>query len=106
MNPRVKFACPKCRTVIQFDASKIRYLQQRESELAWQEQNLREREQRLLVREAEHETDVRLIRSCLHPDRHPQQADRYTRAWQAFERLLASSAKPADNPYINDDLPF
>jgi uncharacterized protein (DUF3084 family) len=94
---------------MRFDASKSNYMRQREAELLARENQVREREQRLQVREAEHEADVRLIKSCLHPDKHPDQAERYTRAWQAFERLLASGAKPAASSFddvFNDDIPF
>src|SRR5882672_2507327 len=95
MNSRVMFKCPKCQTDVRFDASKLRYVRHRESELQAWEQRLRDLERRLAVRKAEHESDVRLIRGCLHPDKHPENADRYTRAWQAFERLLTSATKPA-----------
>jgi hypothetical protein len=62
-------------------------------------------EQRLYVRKADHEKGVRLIRNCLHPDKHPEQAERCTRAWQAFERLLAPAKKPAPEAW-DDDIPF
>lgn len=100
----VRIRCPGCQRTFKFTI-KSSALDQREAAVSQREAELAEREKALRVREAEHESDVRLIQSCLHPDRHPEQADRYTRAWQAFDRLLASSAKPAD-PYIDDELPF
>jgi uncharacterized C2H2 Zn-finger protein len=103
--PHLQLKCPRCQNVMRFDARKSNYIRQREAELLAQENQLREREQHLQVREAEHEKDVRLVKSCLYPDRHADQADRYTRAWQAFERILASGAKPDPDPF-NDDIPF
>jgi len=105
VNSRVVLKCPKCRTDIRFDARTLRYVQQRESELTSWEQRLRDRESRLDLREAEHEKDVRLIRGCLHPDKHPEQVDRYARAWQAFDRLLTSAAR-ARRDEFSDDIPF
>jgi hypothetical protein len=105
VNGIVRISCPKCRTAIQFDASQSRFVQQRERELHALSQTLKAREQLLSVREAEHANDVRLVRSCLHPDRHPEEADRYTRAWQAFERLHVSAIKPTLEPF-DDDIPF
>ena|SRR5258708_39339101 len=106
MISRVIFKCPKCQTDVRFDARKLKYVQHRESELQAWEQRLRDLERRLGVRKTEHEADVRLIRSCLHPDKHLGQADRYTRAWQAFERLLASATKPEPADAFDDDIPF
>jgi hypothetical protein len=107
---RAQIRCPKCRTDVGFDMSRSRYILRRESEFRVRETELQAREQRLRVRETEHEGDVRLIKNCLHPDKHPDQAERYTRAWQAFERLLASATRPesvapaaAD---FSDDIPF
>jgi len=94
---------------MRFDARKSNWIRHRETELLALENQLRQREQHLKMLEAEHEADVRLIKSCLHPDKHPQQAERYTRAWQAFERLLASGTKPTANSFddmFNDDIPF
>jgi len=105
MNGIVRITCPKCRTAIQFDARKSRFVQQRERELDALEKTLRTREQLLRVREAAYANDVRLVRSCLHPDRHPEEAGRYTRAWQAFERLHVSATKPAPEPF-DDEIPF
>jgi hypothetical protein len=105
MNGIVRITCPKCRTAIQFDARKSRFVQQRERELDALAQTLRAREQLLRVREAEYASDVRLVRSCLHPDRHPEEAGRYTRAWQAFERLHVSATKPVPEP-VDDEIPF
>ena len=106
MDPRVRFQCSKCRTVTQFDARGLKYVQHRESELQAWEQRLRDLERRLSVRNAEIDSDVRLIRSCLHPDKHPEQADRYTKAWQALERLLASATKPEHVDAFDPDIPF
>jgi hypothetical protein len=109
-NARARIACPHCRHEVTFDMSRSRYIQQRETEFRGRESQLQEREQRLRVREAEHESDVRLIKNCLHPDKHPDQSERYTRAWQALERLLASATKQDLDPFsdtvFNDDLPF
>ena len=91
---------------MQFDARNLKYVRHREGELQAWEQRLRDLERRLNVRKAEHESDVRLIRSCLHPDKHAEQADRYTKAWQAFDRLLASAAKPKPAEAFDDDVPF
>jgi hypothetical protein len=104
MNSLARFICKKCRTPYQFDARNLKYVRQREVELQALEQSLRDREQRLSVREAEHESGVRLIKNCLHPDKHPEQIDRYTRALQAFEQLLASARKPDD--MFDPDIPF
>lgn len=90
---------------MRFDARKSNWIRHREAELFALENQLREREQHLKVREADHEADVRLVKSCLHPDKHPEQAERYTRAWQAFERILTSGAQPAADQF-NDDIPF
>jgi hypothetical protein len=105
MNSLARFKCPKCQSAIQIDARKLRYVQQRETELQAWEQRLRGLEQRLDVRKADHESDVRRIRSCLHPDKHPEQAERYTRAWQALERLLTPATKPAREEW-DDNIPF
>jgi hypothetical protein len=105
MNSHAFFKCPKCRTDVRFDASKLSYVRHRESELEAWERRLRDLERRLVARKAEHEGDVRLIRSCLHPDKHPEQSDRYTKAWQAFERLLTSATKTAPEAF-DDDIPF
>jgi hypothetical protein len=105
MNSHAIFKCPKCQTDVRFDARKLKYVQHRESELQAWEQRLRDLERRLGVRKTEHQGDVRLIRSCLHPDKHPEQAARYTRAWQAFERLLTSATKPNTDAF-DDDIPF
>jgi hypothetical protein len=107
---RARITCPHCRREVGFDMGRSRYIQQRESEFRVRESALQEREQRLRVREAEHESDVRLIKNCLHPDKHPYQAERYTRAWQAFERLLASATRPEPTSPggtdFSDDIPF
>jgi hypothetical protein len=66
---------------------------------------LRVREQKLHVREDEQQKDIRLIRSCLHPDKHPQESDRYAKAWQALDRLLTPVAKP-DREDFDDNIPF
>jgi hypothetical protein len=98
-----RLQCPKCRTVTKFTVSE---LDRRETAIAEQEAALRQREELLSLREAEHQQDVRLIRSCLHPDKHGGDA-RYTKAWQAFDRLLDSSRQP--HPAANDwteDIPF
>jgi len=105
MNSHAIFKCPKCKTDVRFDARKLRYVQHRESELQAWEQRLRDAERRLSVRKTEHENDVRLIRSCLHPDKHPEHTDRYTKAWQAFERLLASATSPEPDAF-DEDIPF
>lgn len=105
MNGVVRITCPKCRTAIQFDARRSRFVQHRERELHALAQTLETREQLLRVREAEHANDVRLVRSCLHPDRHPEEAGRYTRAWQAFERMHVAAIKPAAESF-DDDIPF
>jgi len=105
ITPHLNLKCSRCQNVMRFDARNSNWLRHREAELLALESRLREWEQRLTVREAEHEADVRLLKSCLHPDKHPEQAERYTRAWQAFERLLASGTKPADDPF-DDDIPF
>jgi hypothetical protein len=97
----VRITCPKCRTAIQFDARRSRFVQQRERELDALAQTLRAREQLLRVRDAAYANDVRLVRSCLHPDRHPEEGGRYTRAWQAFERLRVPAPEPFD-----DEIPF
>ena len=95
--------CPKCRTVTKCTVSE---LDQREVAITQQEAALRLREQLLSVREAEHQHDVRLIRSCLHPDKHGGDA-RYTKAWQAFDRLLESSKQsPLAPDGWTDDVPF
>jgi uncharacterized C2H2 Zn-finger protein len=109
ITPQLSLKCPRCQNVMRFDARKSNWIRHREAELLALENQLREREQHLTVREAEREADVRLVKSCLHPDKHPEQAERYTRAWQAFERLLASGTKPISNPLddvFNDDIPF
>lgn len=100
--PHVTIKCPRCQGVLRFDMRSSRYLREREGELQYRESQVAAREQALHVRESEHERDVRLIKSALHPDRHPDESERYTRAWQAFERLLASAQKAA----VDDDIPF
>lgn len=101
----IRVECPGCGRKTKYTI-KSSALDQREAAVARREAELAQREQRLQVREAEHKHDVRLIKSCLHPDKHPEQAERYTRAWQAFERLLAPGAKPAYSDDFDDDIPF
>jgi len=98
-----RLKCPKCRTVTKYT---FRELNQREAAIVEQEAALRRRENLLSVREDDHQHDVRLIRSCLHPDKHGGDA-RYTKAWQAFDRLLESSRRsaPAADGFT-DDIPF
>jgi hypothetical protein len=103
---RAKINCPYCHHDVAFDMSRSRYIQQRESEFCARESQLYQREKHLRVREDEHTADVRLIKSCLHPDKHPGHTDRYTKAWQAFERLLSSAAKPEPAGAFTDDIPF
>ena len=103
---RAKINCPHCRKDVAFDMSRSRYIQERESEFRKRESHLLHREKRLHMREDEHTVDVRLIKSCLHPDKHPEHTDRYTKAWQAFERLLASARKPEAANAFDDDIPF
>jgi hypothetical protein len=103
---RAKINCPHCRKDVAFDMSRSRYIKERESEFRTRESQLHHRETHLRVREDKHTADVRLIKSCLHPDKHPGNADRYTKAWQAFERLLASATKPERTETFNDDIPF
>jgi hypothetical protein len=98
---RVKVRCPKCRTILQFDPGGR--LERREVELRRREQELQQRDERLRVLEAEHVSTVRLIRNCLHPDRHPEQADRYTRALQAFNAMLEA---PRSQSIFDDEIPF
>ena len=106
VNACARIKCPRCRHEVSFDMGRSNYIQQREAEFRARENNLRERERILAVRETEHTTDVRLIKSCLHPDKHPDQTDLYTKAWQAFERLLASAAKPEPVGEYDDNIPF
>lgn len=103
IGPRATVNCPHCHHDLAFDMSRSRYIQQREGEFRARERQLDERERLLRVREDEHKADVRLIQNCLHPDKHPDQPERYTRAWHAFERLLVSAAK-ADE--FDDNIPF
>jgi hypothetical protein len=105
-NARAKINCPNCHHDVGFDMSRSNYIRQREGEFQTRENQLRERERNLRVREDGHVADVRLIKSCLHPDKHPEQNDRYTKAWQAFERLLASAAKPEPVAEFDDNIPF
>jgi hypothetical protein len=105
-NARANIKCPHCRKDTAYDLSRTRYIQQRESEFRTREGLLHQREKLLRVREDEHTTAVRLIKSCLHPDKHPEHTDRYTKAWQAFERLLASAKKPEPVEAFDDDIPF
>ena len=100
-NKGYRIRCPKCNTVAIYA---LTALERREAAVALRENQLREREQLLTVRESEHEKDVKLIRNCLHPDRHPDKAERYTKALLAFDRLLESSAQSASE--FNDDMPF
>jgi hypothetical protein len=102
---RAKINCPHCRHDVPFDMSRSRYIQQRESEFRIRESQLHEREKHLRLREDEHTADVRLIKSCLHPDKHAEHGDRYTKAWQAFERLLASARKPEPDAF-DENIPF
>jgi hypothetical protein len=104
---RAKISCPHCLKDVGFDMSRSHYIRHREAEFRTREGQLRVREKNLRVREDEHTADVRLIKSCLHPDKHPaDQSDRYTKAWQAFERLLASAAKPEPVDAFDDNIPF
>jgi hypothetical protein len=103
---RAKINCPHCRKDVEFDMSRSHYIRQREAEFQTRESQLRVREKNLRIHEDEHTADVRLVKSCLHPDKHPEQSDRYTKAWQAFERLLASAAKPEPVNAFDDNIPF
>jgi hypothetical protein len=103
--PHVNIKCPHCQRALRFDMRNSTYLRRREAELQARESQVAEREKLLRVQESEHQHDVRVIKSALHPDRHPEESDRYTRAWQAFERLLASANTP-NVPDFNDDIPF
>jgi hypothetical protein len=103
--PYVNIKCPHCRHILRFDIRKSAYLRGKEKELQSREFQLAGLEKSLRIREAEHERDVRVIKGALHPDRHPHDSERYTRAWQAFERLLASS-KQTDPAHFDDDIPF
>lgn len=103
---RAKINCPHCRKDVGFDMSRSHYIRHREAEFQTRESRLRTLERNLQVREDEHTANVRLIKSCLHPDKHPEQSDRYTKAWQAFERLLASARKPEPASEFTDDIPF
>jgi hypothetical protein len=85
--------CPRCQQGFFIDISTSPYILQREAEFRVREAQLQEREKMLRLREIERVDEVRLIKSCLHPDKHPDQAERYTKAWQAFERPLASTGK-------------
>jgi hypothetical protein len=105
MNSHAIFKCPKCQTQVQIDARKLKYVQHREGELQAWERRLQGLERGLTVRKADHERDVRQIRSCLHPHKHPEQAERYTKAWQALERLLAPATRAAPEGW-DDDIPF
>ena len=105
MNSHAIFKCPKCKTDVRFDAGKLKYVRHRESELQAWEQRLRDLERRLAIRKAERESDVRLIRGCLHPDKY-RKAPTLHKAWQAFERLLASATKPEPAEAFDDDVPF
>jgi len=84
-------------------------LDQREAAVAARESELLRREEALRLRESEQQNDVRLIRGCLHPDRHPEQADRYNRALQAFNRLLEPppAASGTEGSWdFDDNIPF
>lgn len=100
----IRVTCPHCRQLLQFTSKR---LDQREAAVSSREAELRQREQALQLREAEHQNDVRLIRGCLHPDRHPDQADRYNRALQAFNRLIERAAESTRVRFdFDDDIPF
>ena len=103
---RAKINCPHCHHDVSFDMSRSHYIRQRAGEFRTRESQLHARERNLRVREDEHVADVRLIKSCLHPDKQPEQTDRYTKAWQAFERLLASATKPEPVDAFDDNIPF
>jgi hypothetical protein len=104
MTREYRLRCPKCRAI---GTWKIDDIDRREAAVVQLETDLREREQLLSVREAEYQNDVRLIRSCLHPDKHKDNTERYTKAWQAFDRLLESGRQP--QPAVDrwtDEIPF
>jgi hypothetical protein len=68
---------------------------------------LDQREKALKICEADHQEAVKLIQSCLHPDKYPglgpRDRDRITKAFQAFKALL-ESAKTRDD--FDDEIPF
>jgi hypothetical protein len=102
--PPIRVRCPHCRNTLQFTSKK---LDEREANVSAREAEVQRREDALRLREAEHANDVRLIRGCLHPDRHPEQADRYNRALQAFNRFLEQPTEASRVRFdFDDDIPF
>jgi hypothetical protein len=97
----VRFECRKCHTVWEFKLQG--QLARLDRELSQREQALLAREATLRLREDRHRKEVQLIRSCLHPDKHPGDASgRFHRAFQAFNRMLEAPAATIDD----DDIPF
>lgn len=88
--PAIRVLCPNCNGALHVTSNE---LDQREASLSLREAELRRREEALRLREADRQEDVRLIRSCLHPDRHQDEFDRYNRALQAFHRLVPPHTK-------------
>lgn len=68
MSP-IRVRCPHCKKPLQFTSKQ---LDERKANVSAREAEMQRREEALRLREAEHANDVRLIRGCLHPDRHPE----------------------------------
>lgn len=102
----IRVRCPHCKNTHTLNITS-KQLDEREAAAASWEAELRRREEALRLRESEHQNDVRLIRGCLHPDRHPEQADRYNRALQAFNRLLEQPVEASRVRFdFDNDIPF
>lgn len=96
--------CPHCKNKHRLNVTS-KQLDEREAAVSSREAELRRLEEALQARECEHQNDVRLIRGCLHPDRHPEDPERYNRAMQAFNRLLEQPVKTSADGFT-DDIPF